>query len=237
MSVSTLTKEEALKGFQACLDLQEKLNRQIAGSDWRKKNFPWRRAVWLECAELMESLPWKWWVKKNEEPDWDNILIELMDIFHFVLCEVLDEGILEAEDLLILWEEAVEYVEGHLNEAFPSEKVMLGRIMSVVEWLVAEAVYFSRPASKLFRNFAILALALGYSLEDIFAVYIGKNALNEFRQEKGIKEGRYSRSWNGKEDNKVLMEVIKDVPFTCNPDLYKEVIKAKLEQEYQKEGV
>ena len=223
MPVSTLTKEEMLGGFQVCLNLQEELNKKIAGPNWREKAFPWRRAIWLECAELAESFPWKWWAKGKKDPDWDNILIELVDIFHFILSELLEEGIQTAKDLTLIWEDAEKQVVSRSTvEAY----------LLAVERLVAEAVYFRRPAMNLVHYFAVLVMTLGFSLEDIFTPYIGKNALNEFRQEQGIKKGRYKRNWNGKEDNKVLLEIVKDVPFTGNVNDYKEMIKSELALKY-----
>ena len=39
-------------------------------------------------------------------------------------------------------------------------------------------------------------------------LYIGKNALNKFRQDNGYKEGTYTKIWNGKEDNVIMIEIL-----------------------------
>ena len=39
-------------------------------------------------------------------------------------------------------------------------------------------------------------------------LYIGKNCLNQFRQDNGYKEGHYIKVWNGKEDNVVMVEIL-----------------------------
>jgi len=40
-------------------------------------------AIQQELAEMIDSIPWKWW--KKMEWDHNNIKIEIIDIFHFVI--------------------------------------------------------------------------------------------------------------------------------------------------------
>ena len=68
------------------LHLQEAINSQIT-TDWREQYYPWYRAAWVECAELMDHHGWKWW--KHERPDTDQIQLELVDIWHFGLSDCL----------------------------------------------------------------------------------------------------------------------------------------------------
>ena len=39
-------------------------------------------------------------------------------------------------------------------------------------------------------------------------LYVGKNVLNLFRQDHGYRDGRYRKSWQGREDNEVLAELL-----------------------------
>ena len=47
------------------------------------------------------------------------------------------------------------------------------------------------------------------SFDELFRHYVGKNVLNFFRQDHGYKTGEYIKIWNGKEDNEVLMDVLR----------------------------
>jgi len=44
--------------------LQDELNKKI-NKNWKgiRKKSDFVRAIWIECAELVDSLPWKWWKK------------------------------------------------------------------------------------------------------------------------------------------------------------------------------
>ena len=59
------------------LSLQDKMNTKV-NNDWRAQNFQWYRAIWTECAELMDHYGWKWW--KNQPVDIDQSKLELVDI-------------------------------------------------------------------------------------------------------------------------------------------------------------
>jgi len=54
------------------------------------------------------------------------------------------------------------------------------------------------------------------SYAELFALYMGKNVLNQFRQAHGYKEGTYRKLWGGREDNEHLMEVLAEVPVNAS---------------------
>ena len=68
------------------LALQDKMNTKV-NEQWRSQGFEWYRAVWTECAELMDHHGWKWWKKQN--PDTHQIHLEIVDIWHFGMCILL----------------------------------------------------------------------------------------------------------------------------------------------------
>lgn len=51
----------------------------------------WYRAMWTECAELMDHIGWKWWSK--QELDINQAEMELVDIWHFGLSDILQKGV------------------------------------------------------------------------------------------------------------------------------------------------
>lgn len=74
--------------LQSMLELQDSINSKIR-PDWRDANNPWFRAIWTECAELVDHIGWKWW--KHQSPDLSQVHLELVDIFHFGLSELLQQ--------------------------------------------------------------------------------------------------------------------------------------------------
>ncbi len=79
------------------LNLQQELNDATNGGDWENgitkngKLINWKRCAYLECAELIESYPWKHWKNINSSPDYNNIKIEAVDIWHFIMSQALTE--------------------------------------------------------------------------------------------------------------------------------------------------
>ena len=59
------------------LELQDEMNEKVH-SEWRKQNFAWYLAIWIESAELMDHYGWKWW--KKQSPDKHQITLELVGV-------------------------------------------------------------------------------------------------------------------------------------------------------------
>ncbi len=71
--------------------LQETLNKRIGVemenfSDEEKSKWilNYTRAMQQELAELVDSVPWKWWAK-YQEFDEQNARVEVVDLFHFLI--------------------------------------------------------------------------------------------------------------------------------------------------------
>lgn len=84
--------------------MQEELNRRI-GVDTRamseEERIRWTlnyvRAMQQEMAELVDSVPWKWWAK-YQKFDEQNARVEVIDLFHFLISTAQVLG-MSAEDL------------------------------------------------------------------------------------------------------------------------------------------
>lgn len=71
--------------------LQEELNRRI-GVELRRLSqeeqtrwvLNYTRAMTQELAELVDSVPWKWWAK-YQSFDLQNARVEVIDLFHFLV--------------------------------------------------------------------------------------------------------------------------------------------------------
>lgn len=67
--------------IRVMLTMQDEMNCHV-DHDWRERNREWYRAIWIECAELMDHFGgWKWW--KHAEPDIEQAMLEIVDIWHF----------------------------------------------------------------------------------------------------------------------------------------------------------
>lgn len=71
--------------------LQESLNKRIgvdttslSDEDKAKWILNYTRAMNQEIAELIDSVPWKWWAK-YQKFDEQNARVEVVDLFHFLV--------------------------------------------------------------------------------------------------------------------------------------------------------
>ena len=197
------------------LELQENINSQIT-SAWREAHYPWYRAIWIECAELMDHHGWKWW--KKQTPNLEQIHMELVDIWHFGLSDCLqhcNDKNLTADALYRL----VCLASSHQNQLnSPDQKSTASNQHTIIngELLLEKVEDFAQDCLQLKRfplpAFAELLQAANFSFENLVKYYIGKNALNKFRQDQGYKEGSYIKIWQGLEDNEHLSQILE----TCS---------------------
>ena len=79
------------------LQLQQELNDSTNGENWTDgitkngKKIDWNRCIYMECAEIIDSFAWKHWKNIDQEPDYNNLKIEVVDIWHFVLSLAIKE--------------------------------------------------------------------------------------------------------------------------------------------------
>ena len=171
------------------LELQEAMNRRVA-ADWRERGFAWYRAIWTECAEMLDHYGWKWW--KHQEPDMAQVRLEVVDIWHFVLSAHLDAG---GEPGPI-----AEHIAGALER--PAQ---IRDFREAVERMAEETL---RTRGADVSTFAALMHLAEMGFDDLYKTYVGKNVLNLFRQDYGYRDGSYRKSWNGREDNEHLAEIL-----------------------------
>ncbi|MBK3467742.1 dUTP diphosphatase [Pseudomonas sp. MF6776] len=204
---------------QLMLRLQDSINTKI-NDDWRSAKNPWYRAIWTECAELMDHVGWKWW--KAQDIDFPQMKLELVDIWHFGLSEALTSNRFSPDAAKVL-STALYEIDTPLNEQ-PSPT----KILSAIESFAAATLQ-----SKSFDidSFIILARLSSLTAEELFKSYVGKNVLNAFRQDNGYKTGNYIKIWKNREDNVWLSEIIDELSIdsvTFAEDLY-----ARLETAYK----
>lgn len=189
------------KDIRDMLRHQDNLNNRMAGKDWRcNKEVKPYRAAWVECAELMGWCDWEWW--KKTKPNKDQQLIEMVDIFHFILGEILkDFGL---EDFLL-----DKYFQDYPDTIVIKESKYEGEHINLdlVESLVVALIkHFYDESIWLF--FRILA-QMEVPFDQFKYAYFGKAILNKFRIEHGYKEGTYIKVWDGREDNIHMLEIVR----------------------------
>lgn len=198
--------------IRVMLELQDRINSKV-NPDWRSKGFEWYRAIWIECAELLDHYGWKWW--KKQTPDIEQVRLELIDIWHFGL-----SNLLQSDQSL---DQLVEQVSRQLdiNTSEPDFRLDL-------EAFAAE-VLASRSFSV--ASFGRLMAGIDMDFDTLYRGYVGKNVLNFFRQDHGYQEGTYTKVWNGLEDNEHLVQVSQSLDASSvnfSDDLYR-----LLKQRYQ----
>ena len=179
------------------LRMQDRMNTRVH-EDWINQNFAWHRAIWVECAELVDHYGYKWW--KKQEHDIEQVQLEVVDIWHFGMSARFVDG------------QPLEELAAELAAEWPAEVTQLG-VLEASEALAGVAAldkHFSVVA------FANLCAATGLSFETLFQQYLGKNVLNFFRQDHGYKDGTYRKQWAGREDNEHLMELLPSIDTAAN---------------------
>lgn len=47
------------------LEMQNAMNTKVH-EQWFSQGFEWYRAIWVECAEMLDHYGWKWWKNKHQ---------------------------------------------------------------------------------------------------------------------------------------------------------------------------
>ena len=176
----------------AMAELQDSLNRNVHAA-WRTQGHQYYRAIWVECAELLDHFGWKWW--KHQRPDLDQVKLEIVDIWHFGLSELIREGAI-----------AGGRVDDRVIAAFADWSHQPRDFRDAVEALAQQTLAQ--------RGFPVAAFvdvmaALPLDLDELYRIYVGKNVLNVFRQANGYQSGAYVKIWQGREDNEHLFELVR----------------------------
>jgi dUTPase len=202
-----LSNSDILISWEKIVELQIELNKQVVATSKPIYSLKWYRAIWVECAELLELLDWKWWdetkyIKSKAE-------IELIDILHFGISSLLD--IYPKQELL-----------NTLNSSFKSlyiefppslDEPDLSLVQEQVELLAATALNLKIfPIAPYVETCRLLKV----SFSRIFLLYIAKNCLNKFRQKVISTSGSYSKFWNQVEDNLILIQIIDKYQIDTN---------------------
>jgi dimeric dUTPase (all-alpha-NTP-PPase superfamily) len=193
--------------------MQDKMNTKVH-SQWREQDYEWYRAIWVECAELLDHYGWKWW--KKQTPDVDQIALELVDIWHFGLSLLLLSDLSEDE---IAHRVQSTFEETASKEDFATDlEDFTERTLATKDFDI--------------KGFSRLMVGINMDFETLHVGYIGKNVLNFFRQDNGYKEGTYNKQWDGVEDNEHLVDIVSSLDSSA-PD-FADTLYQKMQERYLK---
>ncbi len=182
--------------------------------NWQAQDFEWYRAIWTECAELIEHYGYKWW--KKQEADMEQVRLEVIDIWHFGLSALFGNG------------KSIETIAGEIEAELANFHASSLGVREATEALALHALD-TRGFSP--SRFWQLMQASGLDFDALYGAYVGKNVLNFFRQDHGYKSGTYTKIWGGREDNEHLAELV--LALDKNADDFSEQVYEALKQRYQ----
>ncbi len=208
------------------LTMQANLNEMTNGTDWRTgvtqkgKVIDWRRCIVMETAELIDSYPWKHWKAVDVPTDIENVRVELVDIWHFLLSLALEN--FKQEDALDILLKVI--AENETDAAQKKQNLSVIEQVQIHESMMQLALSKQTVDPTYLQSLTVKFLAscevAELSLQRLYEIYIAKNVLNKFRQDHGYKEGTYIKEWNGKEDNVVMFEIIASLQVFTAEELY-----------------
>jgi len=210
--------QKIMNQIEQMFTLQKQLNDETNGEIWltgitrENRKISWYRGIYMEVAEAIDSFNWKHWKNINDQPDWDNIRVELVDIWHFVMSESIRIG---DQDY------ANKFLKLQPEGGFDVD-ILVGSLEEMLSLSVASSINpKTNNIRKIIDLFFTIISHLDIDIENLYKRYVVKNQLNTFRQQNGYKDGSYIKNWGGVEDNVVAFEIIDLNPTITSFDLYK----------------
>lgn len=205
------------------LSLQDGMNKKV-NPDWLNAGYAYLRAAMIESVEGIEHHGWKWW--KAQQKDLPQLQMELVDIWHFALSEIIISfsGDIQKSAETI----AKELDSGRSQVTFDGKDYVFSEldILDNLELMagLCAAKRFDVPL------FIQIVEQAEMNSDELYRQYVGKNVLNFFRQDHGYKDGTYIKIWNGREDNEHLVDVLNSLDINLAD--YSDQVYTGLKQRY-----
>ncbi len=211
------------------LQLQQQLNDATNGKGWEggitknAKEINWRRCIYMESCELIDSYPWKHWKSIDAPANTENAQIEVVDIWHFVMSLALEDFKINLKGDIGFLANEIEKIENFStlrgkNSINSNAKEIIIHIEDMLR-----AIFAHKSSFKVMEKFFNIVVDVGLNIEELYTLYVGKNILNQFRQDHGYKSGEYIKVWNGAEDNEVMHNLLQTAPHIKPDELYHEL--------------
>ena len=195
------------------LNKQYVLNKIIIGdpkaTEYNGKKTAWPLYAIQEIGEYLDSCDIKHW--KKGDIDFDNAILELVDVWHFIMSNVIKLNLEQA--LNIDNEDLVNKIDNIFLLAPLDETVQ--RLIYLL--LLLNSKRFPNKELILYDLFSVFFTLVHITPSNIdidhvdyfIKLWEGKQILNKVRTENGYKTGEYKKTINGKEDNEYMIEYIK----------------------------
>ena len=208
------------------LSLQDSMNKKV-NPDWLNAGYAYLRAAMIESVEGIEHHGWKWW--KAQQKDLPQLQMELVDIWHFALSDIIIgfRGDIQKSANTIAEQLACNRSQvtfDGIDYLFTSQDILDN--LELMAGLCA-AKRFDVPL------FLKIVEQAEMDSDELYRQYVGKNVLNFFRQDHGYKDGSYHKIWNGREDNEHLVDVLNSLDIGLAD--YSDKVYSGLKQRYPTE--
>ena len=175
----------------------------VMSDAWRTSTndeIPYYRASWVELAESLMHLGFKWWKKEHKDDAaikiaQEQAMMEIVDVMHFAASDYIRDGEKNPTEMLYPWRNT--NAGGRDWQDVP--------VLEVIEHAIADIISSKQV------NWAwvcVLAESFEVTADKLYGMYVGKNVLNLFRTANGQREGTYAKLWDGREDNEYLTDFL-----------------------------
>jgi len=200
-------------------ELQNKLNIKTAGKKWTNgitkegRKINWNRCIYMECAEAIDSFNWKHWKNINNKDDIDNFIIEIVDIWHFIMSKLIEKF---KDDIIVDLNKFIYLIFYPMNKNYLitlnlNKQELKEKLLEALENLMRNALNDKNCIMDFIYILNITELLYDFTFNDLYKIYIGKNCLNIFRQNNGYKNNTYKKEWEeGYEDNFFMQQYINE---------------------------
>src|SRR4030065_1740323 len=187
--------------FKDFMEMQDIIN-EITTPDWnniRTKN-EFKTAMFDEFSELLNSASFKWWKKGKPANMW-NMKIEAVDVLHFALSIYLLRSARGNSQLFDRFHDVSFGYAVTRNDPVMMKDGIIDHNVFINSALAMIAV--DSPV-----HLQDFVCAIGFSVEELSAIYTAKVTLNEIRQLQGYKTGEYKKIRDNVEDNDLMKESV-----------------------------
>jgi len=193
-----------LERLTSMLNLQEELNIVTNGSEYRSAktlngdDISWTRCIVMETFALANNTKWKHWRDVNRDVDWDEIRVEIVDIYHFLLSYLMKYSNIDEVAKRVL-----DYVD-YDKKPLASELLVRDEAEKLIYYTIMVQnngeIGYDEASKVLLGKFFTICKYASISFEELYQLYVAKNRLNLLRQNSGYKDGTYSKSWGDRSD-------------------------------------
>lgn len=185
---------------------QDNLNVKAYDTAWVNKaisgEFDYPLAAGFEIVEFGNSWnKWNWWTKKEPgEFEKLNMKIELIDALHFIASDVIVAYDKNFQSIEIDSARSLDWVQGTLPileepEVTPYVKDRIKGLLAYSSGVKAMPSHKDNSIHALCELYRLAIFGCGMSFRDMATLYLAKSVLNQFRQDNGYREKKYTKVW------------------------------------------